>query len=230
MDYTKKPFYLTEEDLRWVEEVFSSMTLEEKLNQVLVDMLWNEPPRQVAARQQNWQLGGYRYNNASGEKLWAQNQAVQRVSRVPALIASNVEAGGSGAVSGGTKLGEAIACAATGDAESAYDLGYCGCREAAAVGCNWTFAPVVDIDMNWRNCVIPLRCFGRDPDTVLMVGDAPGDPAAAEKNGVWFYPILVRREAESWARFPEALNALTTGRCPETAPVWREEFRRNLGG
>ena len=28
---------------------------------------------------------------------------------------------------------------------------------------------MVDIDMNWRNCVIPLRCFGRDPDTVLKM-------------------------------------------------------------
>ena len=79
-------------------------------------------------------------------------------------------------------------------------------------------------------CIAALLRQGYDPARVLMVGDAPGDLAAAEKNGVWFYPILVRREAESWARFPEALNALTTGRCPETAPVWREEFRRNLGG
>ena len=28
---------------------------------------------------------------------------------------------------------------------------------------------MVDIDMNWRNCVIPLRCFGRDPNTVLKM-------------------------------------------------------------
>lgn len=31
-----------------------------------------------------------------------------------------------------------------------------------------------------------------------MVGDAPGDRDAAEKNGVRFYPILVGHEGESW--------------------------------
>ena len=44
MDYTKKPFNLTEADLTWVEQTFASMTQEEKLNQVFVDMLWNNPP------------------------------------------------------------------------------------------------------------------------------------------------------------------------------------------
>lgn len=108
MDYTKKPFYLTGEDMRWVEDTFSSMTLDEKLNQVLVDMLWNDPPKKVASQQKMLQLGGYRYNNMSAEKLWEQNNAIQKSSKIPALIAANIEAGGNGAVSGGTKLGRLL--------------------------------------------------------------------------------------------------------------------------
>ena len=50
MDYTKKPFYLTEADLAWIEKTFASMTQEEKLNQVFVDMLWNNPPKEVEAQ------------------------------------------------------------------------------------------------------------------------------------------------------------------------------------
>lgn len=169
MDYTEKPFYLKQKDLDWMESVFADMTLDEKLNQIFVDMLWNEPPGKVAAWQGKNQLGGFRYNNQSPEKTWKQNQAIQKSSRIPALIAANVEAGGEGAVSGGTKLGEGIACAATGDPSSAYYMGHYGCLEAAAVGCNWTFAPVADIDVNWRNCVIPTRCFGQDADIVLKM-------------------------------------------------------------
>ncbi|MGN0535696.1 MAG: glycoside hydrolase family 3 protein [Eubacterium sp.] len=170
MDYTKKPFYLKEEDLKWVDETFSSMTLDEKLNQVFVDMLWNNPPKEVEKTQNEYQLGGFRYNNMSPEKLYEQNSAIQRASKIPALIAANVEAGGNGAVSGGTKIGDGIACAATNEIESAYYMGYFGCKEARAVGCNWTFAPVVDVDINWRNCVIPIRCFGNDPQKVLDMG------------------------------------------------------------
>lgn len=170
MDYTKKPFYLTEADLVWLEETFSSMTQEEKLNQVFVDMLWNNPPKEVDAQQRAYQLGGYRYNNSSAEKLYEQNSTIQKASKIPALIAANVEAGGNGAVSGGTKLGEGIACGATNDPKSAYAMGYFGCKEAAAIGCNWTFAPIVDVDLNWRNCVIATRAFGNDADKVLEMG------------------------------------------------------------
>lgn len=34
-----------------------------------------------------------------------------------------------------------------------------------------------------------------------MCGDAPGDLDAARKNGVYYYPILVKRERESWEEF-----------------------------
>ena len=70
MDYTKKPFNLTEADLAWVEQTFAAMTQEEKLNQVFVDMLWNNPPKEVSASQGKYQLGGFRYNNMSPEKLY----------------------------------------------------------------------------------------------------------------------------------------------------------------
>ncbi len=169
-DFTKKPFYLGEEDLRWVEETFAKMTLDEKLNQLFMDMVWNSTPKEVGTQQKEYQLGGYRYNNSSPEKLYEQNSAIQGASKIPALIAANVEAGGNGAVSGGTKLGEGIACGATGDPMSAYYMGKYGCREAAAIGCNWTFAPVVDVDLNWRNCVIATRAYGNDADKVLEMG------------------------------------------------------------
>ncbi len=52
-------------------------------------------------------------------------------------------------------------------------------------------------------CIGELLKRGYQPEHVLMCGDAPGDLEAAKKNGVYFYPILVRREAESWKEFRE---------------------------
>ena len=50
------------------------------------------------------------------------------------------------------------------------------------------------------------------PDHVLMVGDAPGDLAAAKANGVLFYPIDPGFEDESWQRFhDEALPRFFDG-------------------
>ena len=34
MDYRAKPFYLNDEDIKWVEDTFASMSLNDKINQV----------------------------------------------------------------------------------------------------------------------------------------------------------------------------------------------------
>lgn len=168
-DLRAKPFLLDDDAVRWVEETFASMSQEEKISQLFVDMLWDETDRQTAALLQKYPSGGLRYNKRKPKELYSQNATAQKASKIPLLIAANVEAGGDGAVKGGTKIGEAIACAATGDEKSAYEMALYGCREAAAVGCCWTFGPIVDIDRNWRNCIIPTRCFGNDPDMVLKM-------------------------------------------------------------
>lgn len=38
-------------------------------------------------------------------------------------------------------------------------------------------------------------------DCCLMIGDAPGDRAAASNNGILFYPILPLQESDSWKQF-----------------------------
>ena len=48
-------------------------------------------------------------------------------------------------------------------------------------------------------CISRLKEKGYD--AILMCGDAPGDEQAARENEVFYYPILVTRESESWQRF-----------------------------
>ena len=61
-------------------------------------------------------------------------------------------------------------------------------------------------------CIGELLKAGYARDHVLMCGDAPGDLDAAKKNGVFYYPILVRHEAESWQEFMDkAVSKLLDG-------------------
>lgn len=79
------------------------------------------------------------------------------------------------------------------------------------------------------DCIAALLGKGYAPDHVVMVGDAPGDKTAAEKNGVWFYPILVRHEAESWAELAgTALPRLQTGDFASYAAEMAARFSDNL--
>lgn len=79
-------------------------------------------------------------------------------------------------------------------------------------------------------CISELKKKGYAPDHILMVGDAPGDKDAADKNGVYYYPILVRHEAESWASFGEALDHLRKGSYVGYGQQKAKEFLDNLSG
>jgi len=50
-----------------------------------------------------------------------------------------------------------------------------------------------------KDCIKKAMTGKYDADKVLMVGDAPGDHAAAEANGVLYYPIIPGQEVESWS-------------------------------
>ena len=93
--------------------------------------------------------------------------------------------------------------------------------------------PLVDLvmcqDMGSKDyCIAQLKKKGYAADHILMVGDAPGDRAAAQANNVWYYPILVRREKESWEEFPEAAARLREGSYAAYETRKIEEFLENL--
>ena len=78
------------------------------------------------------------------------------------------------------------------------------------------------------HCISELLKKGYAKECVLMVGDAPGDLAAAEENGVAFYPVLVRFEKESWERLPALLQSFVRGEAEESLVALRKKFFENL--
>ena len=80
-------------------------------------------------------------------------------------------------------------------------------------------------------CIEAMLKFGYDVNKVIMIGDAPGDCDAAEKNGVHYYPILVNREKESWEEaIAVAFEKLRSGQYAPYGAQKKQEFLENLGG
>lgn len=79
-------------------------------------------------------------------------------------------------------------------------------------------------------CIQEMLKKGYDKDKVLMTGDAPGDFDAAKKNDVFYYPILVRKEKESWDEFvTTAISKLLNGEYSGAYQQQKiEEFLNNL--
>lgn len=81
------------------------------------------------------------------------------------------------------------------------------------------------------HCIAEMLKFGYDKDKVLMIGDAPGDCDSAEKNGVFYYPILVNHEKESWDEaIATAFAKLQAGEYVPYGAQKKQQFLHNLGG
>lgn len=80
-------------------------------------------------------------------------------------------------------------------------------------------------------CIGELLKKGYDQTKALMVGDALGDRDSALYNGIWFFPIVVNQEGESWQRLKtEAFPKLIDGTFNEAyQKKVLEEFERALG-
>lgn len=57
-----------------------------------------------------------------------------------------------------------------------------------------------------EDVIASLILQGYAPEKIMMIGDSPGDLAAAQQNGVAFYPILVGDEAKSWEELANSVG------------------------
>ncbi len=80
-------------------------------------------------------------------------------------------------------------------------------------------------------CICELMKLGYEKGKAVMCGDAPGDKAAADKNGIYFYPILVKDEEFSWKDFiKKGFDKFINGDFGEEYQDHKiKEFYRHLG-
>lgn len=167
VDLKTKPYNLDDEAIRWVKDTIANMTDEEKIGQLFINMGASREEEYLKSVVDSYYIAGVRYNKASAEEVYEQNRILQENSKIPLLIAANTEAGGDGACVDGTYIGHEVKIAATNDTKYAYEMGRVAGVEAAAIGCNWSFAPIVDINRNWRNPIISIRTWSQDVDQTL---------------------------------------------------------------
>ena len=169
VDLKAKPFYLNDEEIQWVEDAITSMSLDEKLSQlfVLLKPIPGADEGMIRGLMESAKPGGMRWQGGDKETVARQNRLFQQYSRIPVFIAGNCDDGGNGVLpKEGTFVATAAEAGASEGTETAYRIGYVAGREAAAIGVNWMFNPVADVYKNWRNTIVNTRSFGSDPQKV----------------------------------------------------------------
>ena len=171
-DLTAAPFELDAAGIAWVRQTIEAMTEDEKIGQLFINLNNRFDDAFVNRIVDDYRPGGMRYNHTDSASIQAHIRHAQSRSKVPLLVASNIEAGGNGACNDGTLVASPLQTASTPDTDAAHQMGLVGGRESRALGCNWAFTPIVDIHHNWRNTVVATRAFGNDHETVIKYAAA----------------------------------------------------------
>ena len=172
MNLKTKPFNLTDEDIKWVESTLCGMTEEEKIVQLFCLITYTDDENYLKYLSAGLKVGGVMMRTMGFDELINTVTHLQKNAKIPLLISANLEAGLNQTCLEGTRVGCQMAIAATGDESYAKELGRVIGEEASALGINWAFAPIIDIDSNYHNPITNTRTFGSDPKTVAAFGKA----------------------------------------------------------
>lgn len=165
---------LDEAQQHWVEASFAALGIEDKVAQLLIPTLGAYDYRRetVDAFLAERMLGGIFVGMADRDRHRAEIAQLQAHCRIPMVVASDLEAGAGHFVRGGVPFPEPLAVAAANDAQLAYTLGTAAAREGREAGIHWTFAPVVDVNVNPDNPIANTRSLGDDPGRVAHLAEA----------------------------------------------------------
>ena len=123
----------------------------------------------AAAWVEEFGVGGIIISVGSPLDAAAKLNRLQRRSRLPLMVAADLEFGAAMRMIGATAFPMQMAFGATGRELDAYQLGRITALEARAIGIHWTFSPVSDVNNNPANPIINTRSFGESPHAVAKL-------------------------------------------------------------
>src|SRR5882724_3302439 len=163
---------------RWLR----TMTLREKAAQLLIMPIYGEPSHRRSANSRRYDhyvrdlhvggliVTGHSMNNgirnAEPYAMAALLNRMQKMSKLPLLVGADFERGASMRVNSTTAWPYNMAFAAAQDLDGVFAEAAETAREARAMGVNWIFAPVADVNNNPDNPIINIRSYGENPTEV----------------------------------------------------------------
>lgn len=125
-----------------------------------------EGSRSLIERALQLEVGGFVLHGGDEEGVRQLAKELRRRSRIPLLIAAEMERGAGQQFAGATGLPPAAAIASLNDPDALRRAARLTAREARTLGVNFAFAPVCDLDIEPDNPVTGTRVLGSDAERV----------------------------------------------------------------
>ncbi len=219
----------------WVDSVFNSLSLDEKIGQLFMIRAHSNKDKQyhemVANDIRNNKVGGVCFFQGGPIRQIDLVNYYQEISTTPLFVAIDGEWGISMRLDSVEKFPRQMTLGAIQDDSLIKQMGKQIAEQCKLVGVNMNFAPVVDVNNNPRNPVINSRSFGENPEKVsnkalaYMLGMQENQVMAVAKH----FPGHGDTDSDSHKTLP-TVNANMHDIDSIHLPPFRKLIENNVGG
>ena len=155
---------------KWVDSIYNSMTLKEKVGQLfMVDVFSSDPKSKndkIDSLIKNQHIGGIIFSKGGPKRQAKLNNHYQKISKTPLIMAMDAEWGLAMRLDSTFAYPWNMTLGAITNNEIIYKIGKQIGEHTKRIGMHINFSPVVDINTNPNNPIIGNRSFGEDRDNV----------------------------------------------------------------
>jgi beta-N-acetylhexosaminidase len=163
---SQPPFSLPPSDISWVKKTLDGMSTDAKVRQLFVHITMGDDLATIDRLTATNPGGIHRFMGNDLEAAWKGTRRAVENGEIPMLITGDLEGGGhlSKVV---TAVTNQLGLAAANDlALSERSVGVIA-AEAVAMGYNWSFTPVVDVNRETGSAIVGTRSYGSDVDKII---------------------------------------------------------------
>jgi beta-N-acetylhexosaminidase len=155
------PFNLDDAAMAWVEATLAALTPRQRIGQLFVHSSMGNDPSELARLAALEPAGVTRFFGPDKDFEISFIAQLRSGLAIPPLVSADLE-GSRMSLSFGTEVPNPLALAAIDDLAATRDIARIMAAEAKALGINWSFTPVLDINAAFRSPIVATRGFGSD--------------------------------------------------------------------
>jgi beta-N-acetylhexosaminidase len=165
---------LIQSEKKWVDSVYTSLTLEEKVSQLFIN--WVSPEQSdfnvIRKLVEEDKIGGLIFSIGTTNSHIEWLNKFQNIAKTPLLITMDAEWGPSQRLTDVFAHPWNMTLGAIQDNSLVRDISKRMAEQNKALGIHYNFSPSVDVNNNSKNPIIGNRSFGEDPNNVYLKAKA----------------------------------------------------------
>ena len=165
VDLAALPYGLDQETIAWVEARLARLSPDERIAQLFVLISRGDPAAELAtlARLQPGGVTRFFGPDLAAEVDFARDFIA--ASATPPFLSADLE-GSRMSLPFGSVTPNPLGLAAVDDVAATERISTIMAREARAIGINWSYTPVIDVNHAFRSAIVGTRSFGSDVDLI----------------------------------------------------------------